>query len=351
MTRLWLCSIVAVSLGCGDGSGDGDGGPPATDAGPIGTDAGPVTIDSGPPPDGGGPSGDAGSADAGRPAPGGDPTGVGPRAVSETTDSVSRAGRTIPVTAYVPDGPASPLVLFLPGFQLESSRYGALCERLASHGFVVVRADPPASLLMVSHVAMRDDAVAVLDWAEETLAASLSGDVGVSGHSLGGKVATMVAGADDRVDALLGIDPVNGGNPFSGYSAELPDIVPDVTATLSIAVGFLGETTNGTGGMFGMACAPTDQNFQTFFDSSTAASWAAEWDFEAADHMDFVPDTSGCGFTCSACPDGGADAAAVQAGMSTLAVAFFRRHLSADAAMDAFLTGASVPPGVTARSR
>ncbi len=160
----------------------------------------------------------------------------------------------------------------------------------------------------------------------------------------------MLAGIDSRVTALFGIDPVNGASPFGGYNETMPDVVPEVTSGLGISVDFIGETTNGTGGSFGMACAPLDQNYQTFFEGSTSATWAAEHTFEGADHMDFVSDTTGCGFTCSACTAGSADPAVVLQGTYTLAAAFFLRHLDGDGSMEAFLTG-TVPPGVTVRSR
>lgn len=276
----------------------------------------------------------------------GSPAMRGASTFTNETATVSDSGRDVPVVAYVPETSRG-VVLFLPGFQLGSERYADLCEHVASHGFVVIRADPPASLLGVSHTDMRDDAIAVLDWASRFGALP----IGIMGHSLGGKVATMVAAQDSRVVALLGIDPVNGGNPFSGYSPTLPDIVPDLTEVLTIAVGYMGETTNGSAGGFGMACAPTDQNFQTFYEGSTSAASAIEWDFTGADHMDFVSDTAGCGFTCSACPDGPADDALVRSGMNTIATAFFRRTLASDAAMDSFLTGGAVPPGIVTRSR
>ncbi len=276
----------------------------------------------------------------------GSPAIRGASAFTTESDTVTGSGRSVPVVAYVPEAPRG-LVLFLPGFQLGSERYADLCEHVASHGFVVVRADPPATLIGVSHTDMRDDAIAVLDWA----ARFGSLPTGIMGHSLGGKVATMVSVTDARIMALLGLDPVNGGNPFTGYSATLPDIVPELTAMLSIPVGYMGETTNSTADGFGMACAPADQNFQTFYEGSTSASTAVEWDFTGADHMDFVSDTAGCGFTCSACPDGPADDAMVRAGMNTIATAYFLRYLASDGAMDAFLTGGSVPGGVVVRSR
>lgn len=361
MTRHPLCvrhlalllGLVTSTFGvaCGDdhsrvvdaGGGGVDAGPaadvgPGVDTGP-GMDTGPG-VDVGPGVDGGG------GVDA--PAPTGGPDSMGPHAVTTRMDSVTRGDRTTPVVAHVPAG-GGPLVLFLPGFQLESRRYVPLAERVASHGFVVVRADPSASLFSVSHVDMRDDAIAVLDWAEEALADVVTEGTGVMGHSLGGKLSVMVAGADARVGAVLGIDPVNGGAGPSGYTATAPDIVPEVSGALAMPVGYMGEITNASGGF--MPCAPADQNYTTFYDSAGAAPWAAEWTFDGADHMDFVSDTSGCGFTCSACPNGSADQATVQAGMLTLAVAFFRRHLRADAAMDGYLTGAMVPGGITTRSR
>ncbi|MDF1563769.1 MAG: hypothetical protein P1V51_12045 [Deltaproteobacteria bacterium] len=346
-----LCSLLLAPVaGCfpeGEGDGaDGGGGLDASlDAGPgDGGDQSDAGEDGGAADAGAGDGGDDGGTAAA------DPGAAGPFPHTLLTDSVTRGGRTIAVAAYLPTRSSlSHLILFLPGFQLESSRYAAHCEHLASQGFAVVRADPPAALFSVSHTEMRDDGIAVLDWAFATFGATLTGEVGVGGHSLGGKVATMIAAADGRVSALLALDPVNGGDPISGYTAELPDIVPDLTSTLTIPVGYLGETTNGTGGGLSPACAPLDQNFQTFYESSTGAPWAAEWTLEGADHMDFVHDVSGCGFVCTACPDGTADTAAVQATTDLLGAAFFRRHLDGEAAMDPYLVGAALPAGVTLR--
>ncbi|MEM9187739.1 MAG: alpha/beta fold hydrolase [Myxococcota bacterium] len=278
------------------------------------------------------------------------PAERGTFSVTVQRDTVERNGRVIPVAAHVSDAMAArPLLVLLPGFQVSSDRYTALADYVASHGFTVVRADPPASLFDVSHVEMGEDTIAVLDWATANL--TVSGEIAVAGHSLGGKVAVMAAGNDARIRAVFGIDPVNGGDPFLGYSARLPDIVPEVTSTLTVPVGYLGETTNGMGGGFQMPCAPTDQNYATFYEGSTAASWATEWTYAGADHFDFVPDVAGCGFVCAACTEGTADAAAVVAATSTLLTAFLRHHLEADAAMETFLRGGSVPTDVSVRSR
>ena len=231
------------------------------------------------------------------------PAVEGPYRVTLTEDRVRRDRREIPVDVHRPNGLVdAPGVIMLSGFLLTSERYRSLAARIASHGFVVVQAVPPNSISNANHVAMKDDVIRVMDWAEETGVWPVGTPVGIAGHSLGGKVSAMVAADDSRIRALLGIDPVNGGNPFTGYSAQLPNIIPDPVSSISVPVGLMGETVNADGGSFGMACAPRDQNFQTFYEAMTGAPWLAEWDFEGADHMDFLSDPEGCGFACTQCP-------------------------------------------------
>ena len=171
-----LLSLISIGLclgGCGDDDSSADASTDApaldsffvdvveSDSGAIdsgtadsgGVDAGSVdsgTADSG--------TGDSGGVDVG---PAGDaPNAAGPFAVSVQTAMV---GDT-PVSACIPGGVRAPLIVFAPGFMIESRFYEPTCQRLASHGFVVVRADPPASFA-ASHNAMRDSLVGVLDWA------------------------------------------------------------------------------------------------------------------------------------------------------------------------------------------
>jgi pimeloyl-ACP methyl ester carboxylesterase len=339
LARLALAVATTAATGCGSISST-----------PVDATRGDASVT------GDGAIGDGAPADA--PVSGADPTQPGACAVTTASATLRRGSRNIPVVAHVPTTPGgakAPLVVFLPGFSIASSRYAALADRLASHCLVVVRADPPGNFLDVDHVAMSQDAAAVIDWAVGAtgpLAGKVdAAKIAMAGHSLGGKVATMTAAADARVKALFAIDPVNGGSPLSGYSTTLPDIVPDRVTPLTIPVAFLGETTDGAGGVGGMPCAPTDQNFQTFYAAATSAAWASQYLFTAADHIDYVNDVAGCGFTCTACTEGTADPATVQASTKTLAVAFARRHLLGDAGMDPFLVGAQVPAGVVATHR
>jgi pimeloyl-ACP methyl ester carboxylesterase len=302
-------------------------------------------------PDAGGPTVEK---DAAVPSTFANPSMTGPFTVSvKPSVTLERGGRSIPVVARVPmvTGNA-PLVVLLPGFQLKANQYALLAQHLASHGMIVVSADPPASLFSVSHTEMDLDVSAVIDWAL-TAASGLrvdSAKIATSGHSLGGKVAVMTASRDARVKAVFAIDPVNGAG-MGAYDASKPNIVPSRVSGLAIPLGFVGETVNSTGG-FGGACAPSAQNFETFYDAAAASLWVAKWDFAGANHMDFLDDVSTCGFVCSACTKGTAVSAQVAAGLRTIAAAFFQRHfLGATTTAEAFLTGASVPPMVTATKK
>lgn len=357
----WIASLVAVTaLGCGDDDGaqtdgnvaevesgadvDADGDADADGGADVGWEVAPdVEAEEG------------GSADDGE-APV-DPAAPGPFRWTVVDAEVVRGSRTTPVSALIPDAPAGvamPLVLFLPGFQMQTAWYLPLLERIASHGFVVVRADPPASLMSSSHPEQARDAAAVLDWAFAAggpLAGRVDpGRVAASGHSAGGKVAVMLAFADARVTALLGFDPVNGSGPF-GYTADQPDIVPEQVEPLAIPIGLLGETTDATAGFGGQACAPADQNFLTFYEAATSSPWVASWELLGADHLDFVYDTSTCGLPCSFCRNGAADGGAVRAVVETLAVAFLRRHLLGDTAQEAWLVGDLLPAEVLMQHR
>jgi dienelactone hydrolase len=253
------------------------------------------------------------------------------------------------VTAFVPNVPnPAPLVLFKHGFQLATSNYAVTAERIASHGFVVVGIDSGGGFTGgPSNAEERDAAIAAIDWAtgDAPFAAQVDGDrIAVAGHSRGGKVAVMIAASDARIDATLLLDPVNGCGPGQSFNASCPDVTGAAFAgALAMPVGIMGETNNATGGF--MPCAPADQNYQTIYAAIDSSPWAVAWTFAGADHMDFTDD--GGGFAGSFCSDGPGDDAMIRAQVRTLAVAFFRRHLTSDAAMDAWLVGAMAPSDVT----
>lgn len=357
----WQLAFVSLAMmaGCGAAGSDVDAGPSANDAGVTERDAGDVLLDSGTE-DAGTTVFDAGLGvvdagftvvDAGTsPVDAGSPylntttaDVMGPYATTTVTGSVTRGNRKTPVVVHLPTGlGAAPMIVFLPGASLSTSMYLPTVERLASHGFVVVRADPSFALFPpTDHAVMMADVKAVIDWVlvQSALAPRIDPTrIAVAGHSLGGKLAIMTAFADPRVKAVFGIDPVN---------AQSPDVVPAQVSGLAIPMGFAGETIDATGTL--MACAPASGNYTTFYDAATSATWSAEWTFANTNHMDFVDSCSG--FTCGVCNDASGDASVSRASLRILAVAFFRLHFRAESAMSAWLTGVSVPAQITTRHR
>lgn len=357
MKTMRFVSLLLALVACGDDDGR------VTDSGMLGTDGAVPTVDGGGTPgvDGGGMPGVDGGGTPGvdgggipgvdggpRPDGGtstGGPDSVGPFTVMRQTGMVGGSA----ATAFVPmvSSPV-PLVLFKHGFQLATSNYAITAERLASHGFVVVGVDSGGGPFGgPTNAEESDGAIAAIDWATTSapFAASVDDErIGVAGHSRGGKVSVMIAAGDPRIDAVLLLDPVNGCGPGQSFSAGCPDVTGAAFAgALRMPVGVMGETNNATGGF--MPCAPADQNYQTIFAALGMASWAVEWTFTGADHMDFTDD--GGGFAGSFCTDGPGDDMMIRAQMRAMVVAFFRRHLDGDTAMDPWLSGAMVPAGIT----
>lgn len=276
------------------------------------------------------------------------PEGPGDRDVSVVTATIANAAVVASVPA-LPSGARAPLILLKHGYQLATSNYADLAARLASHGFFVVGVDTEASFVGgPTNADERDATIAALDWAlgDAPFADAVdAAHVAVVGHSRGGKVAVMVAAADPRITAALLLDPVNGCGPGSSFSTTCPDVTSAGYApALTIPVGVMGETWSGDGSA--MPCAPLDQNYATIFTTLTSSSWAVQWTFDGADHMDFTDD--GGGIFGSFCADGPGDDAAIRAAVHTVAVAFARLHLRQEAAMTAWLTGASLPAGIAA---
>ncbi len=270
------------------------------------------------------------------------PDVAGPFAVTKSTATV--AGGSLVIYSPTISGRKVPLVIMKHGFQLKTSNYNELCTRIASHGFVVVGVDTGGSIVGgPTNVDERDTTVASIAYAITNLALVDADKIAVMGHSRGGKIAAMVTAADARVDATLLLDPVNGCG-MGAFSATCPDITATAIAnTITKPIGIMGETNNSGAN----SCAPAAQNYVTVRNAITNASWNVEWTFTGADHMDFTDDGGGlAGLLCAAGPG---NEAQIRKDMRTLSVAFMRRHLTNDTAMDAWLSGASLPAGIVKR--
>jgi dienelactone hydrolase len=299
----WLASILLVACG---GGGGGSGTDP---------DASMTTGDGAMQP----------QADA-PVASGTDPAEDGPYAVSTTTASIPGAaqGRVLAATVFVPAGGPSPraLVVVSPGFQMARTQYTSYARHLATWGFVAILTTYAESGFFLDHAKLAADVPKVIDWAIAQAPLAVDDQrVATAGHSLGGKISVFAATLDPRIKAVVGWDPVDSNNP---------SVAPEEMASLNAAVAVVGETTNGGGGM---PCAPSADNFTAFH--AAARSPAISITVNAADHMDWVDDPS-CG-VCGFCAPGSASPDLARKVTRRLDVAWLRRRLFAETAMDAWL--------------
>ena len=256
----------------------------------------------------------------------GDPADDGPNEVAMTTAAIPGAGmgRTLAATVFAPTtGTARPLVVVSPGFQMARAQYASYAKHLATWGFVAVLTDYADNGFFADHAKLAADIPAVIDWAiaQPTLAIDAQ-KIATTGHSLGGKMSVFAASLDARIRAVVAWDPVDSNNP---------SVVPEKMAALTAAIAVVGETTNASGG--GMPCAPAAENFQQFY--AAAPSPAISITVTGADHMDWVDDPS-CSF-CGFCTAGSASPDLARKVTRRLDVAWLRRQLLADTAMDPWL--------------
>jgi pimeloyl-ACP methyl ester carboxylesterase len=271
-----------------------------------------------------------------------DPNLDGPYTIAELDDTIASVvgGDTnIPVhCAHPTAGPTAgpyPVVVVGHGLQLAASEYYEYVKRLATFGYVALTVDFPASIFSVDNPKQAKDMLAGIDWAKNK--AGLNADAnkaGMTGHSLGGKVALLAATQDPRVKASIVLDPVDGGGP-TGCNPPMCVTVSALLPNLQIPTGFLGETTDGMGGF--MPCAPTASNFLTFYAKTNSPSFAVT--VAGANHMSFLDDPN-CGLTCNFCNPATAPHQQVHDMALAYVTAFYERHLRGNTGYDTYLTGA-----------
>lgn len=221
-----------------------------------------------------------------------DPGMNGPNRPAALSYDVPVAGaETVAVTLYGPSGDGKellrgpfPLLLFSTDLPpSHPDKYKGYAERLASHGFLVAVQLPRSTDL---HRQYRDDSKKLLDWllaptgagAERVGGRADKDRIGALGHGLGGKISLLLAAADTRVKAVLGIDPIDWADqtpmdPLSALS-EIGKI------RLPVPIGLLG-------GMRGSdICAPMDRNYAALYRRAPSPAFAIG--FTAAGHLDFL---------------------------------------------------------------
>jgi pimeloyl-ACP methyl ester carboxylesterase len=245
-------------------------------------------------------------------------------------------------TAPEPSLSPLPLVLFSPGFSASPGDYAVTVDHLASHGFAVVAADHGFSIGSSLFCGTQRDGFERVQQAVQqarrrgrTPGDPLFGLVGEGplatvGHSYGGKLALWLAAERNlAVDAVVALDPVDGGNErrpvWCGDDAEgFPALAPAlatsmVPPTLIVLAGLSGD------------CAPAEGNGQVLFDALPEGTRATLLRLPRATHTDFIDDVedgdcAGCGL-CPPSQESGADVLRLVRGTT---VSFLRHRLLRD---------------------
>lgn len=261
----------------------------------------------------------------------------------------------VPLDVFLPKGlQGAAAVVLGHGFQLDAGYYASYGRHLASWGYVgVIVHYSGSAILPRSHRLLAVDLQAVLDWltAQAEPGGQLAGRLDparilLAGHSMGGKIAMLVASADSRPWGVFGLDPVDaGGGPFGGNPTDYPSVTPERMGDIQAPLLILGELTNATCSGFGcQACAPEEDNFHQYY--LYAVTPACEVELVGADHMDFI-DNPDCGLVCSVCPEGPADHQVVKLWARRLLTAWLQWRLTGEMAWRAYLDGAAAAAAQT----
>ncbi len=296
----------------------------------------------------------ADAASTGLPA---DPADDGALSWEVTTDEIVVddgliTDTTVGLTCYVPEGAGPyPVVVFNHGFSMTPDVYASYGEHLASWGYVAVLPEMPGSAIdPVDHDVLAGYLAQVLDWIDDEAGAAdgpLRGvadpsRLGVSGHSLGGKISLLLCAEDDRPIASFAVDPVDSCGVLSGGCTS---VTPELMPQIDIPLGLLGETTNAEGDLLDPPCAPAEDNFQQYY--AAASSPAIRIDVLGASHMSFLDDPD-CGVLCSVCPDGTDDPAVTLRLTQRYLTAFYDVFLKGEDAYRGYLTGEGMAADVGA---
>jgi len=353
----------AVASGTGSVTGDvgsdtGDAGSDTGDAGPDPGDAGSGPADAGadsgepaqPDVDAGADSAQDSASDAGADAGDAgnngsqgmtDPAEPGPLGTTASKQTFVHKGTSVAVNIHTPATKAArPLLIFLHGFGLPATQYASYGAHLASHGWTVLTPQLPGSVFApTSHAKLAVIVRALLDHAlgaKQPFGALKSGQIALAGHSMGGKIAMLVAAKDARVRAVFGVDPVDAAPPFGANPVDYPSVTPELMPAIKVPVAALGETVNATAGLGGQACAPKNENFEQYYAHAVGPALSVE--VVGAGHMAFL-DKPDCGLMCMACPAGSTKGGPARKLARRYLTAFVCHAVLAEPGCKAWLTG------------
>lgn len=283
----------------------------------------------------------------GEPPPDPSEPGPTPYTILDLEVPIDGGAAAVPVIVAIPDGDGPvPVVVFTHGFALNGGMYRSWAEHLGSWGYLAILPSFPGGFVdPPTHEALADWLAELLDWTEDQgldPASPLHGRVdttrvGLSGHSMGGKVSLLLASRDPRVTASFTVDPVDSTSPV-GDPTGYPSVTPELMAQIPIPLGFVGETLDAVpieGSS--IACAPGEDNFAQYF--AHAAGPAVSLEIVGAHHMSFIDDAD-CGLPCLVCQASTLDHGTALALAKRSLIAFYQVTLRGEASWRAWLTGA-----------
>ncbi len=258
------------------------------------------------------------------------------------------ANAPLKLRIHAPTAPgAYGVVVLQHAFQVTNHSYDQIAAHIASHGFVVILPrmyDPGIGPIigMPTAALETERAAAVIDWIPARLE-RLPGiefnnvNIGLAGHSRGGKVAFGVAAAgNERVAALAGIDPVDGtGGPGGNQPRVTAEPFVFDIPTLIIGAGIAG------------ACAPEGDNYVQFFEASPPPSTLViATDYGHGDMLD--EETAALAASVCASND---DRELMRRLTAGLLVAFFRAQLQDAPAATLQIDPEALPAAVSIQSK
>lgn len=262
------------------------------------------------------------------------PESDGPYTSQMFIDDIPGADVPIRVRAFVPDTDLGPVALIFPGFLIPPTEYDSYAQHLASNGYTTLIVNLPGGLGndRRTHRQMTQDVGLALNWLEVQAGTRLQGidpfNVYAVGHSLGGKIVLNRATTDQRIRAVVALDPIDS-SPFDD-PVEYPSVTPELMGSLTIPLAFIGETNNDEG------CAPAAQNFDAYYQAAVGA--ALKVDTLQANHLSWI-DTPDCGAICDACGPGTDDPLVTKRMSRGVIYSFFEHaRLARPGARDHFTT-------------
>ena len=233
-----------------------------------------------------------------------------------------------------------PLIVFNHGFLLRGNLYRSYGEHFASHGFVVVLPTYRMSLFDLNHLTLAldmqytIDCCVALDADPDSVLYGLVDEslIGASGHSLGGKLAFLEAAGDERVTAIVALDPVDGGGPGAEDPILYPSVAPELMPEIEVPVLLVGAELGSIAYLF-TPCAPSAENYQQFF--AAANPLAIEITQFGAGHGQYVD--PGAEAMMAACAPGTAGSEWVRASAAAYLTSFFLWQLQGDDAAGRWL--------------